>query len=188
MEADEVVERALEGSRPAWNAVVGAHHPAVVTYVQQRWPNLHARVGAEDVAQEAWIRIYRRIQDGLAGIRPKLQSLILPGLALRQARFVALEWLQTGRVKREDCAETVPESIDPQRSPYDRAADRQTLRRLNDSLEDLPAREKLAWQLFYEEERTPAQIAQIMGLGSEGAARTVVSRARARLVARLEGE
>jgi DNA-directed RNA polymerase specialized sigma24 family protein len=54
------------------------------------------------------------------------------------------------------------------------------------ALAKLPARERLAWSLYYEEERTPAEIALKMGLGSEGAARTMISRARKHLLALME--
>lgn len=183
MVGDEVVERALAGNKAAWNVVVAAHHATVVAYVQRRWPLVHARRGAEDVAQESWLRLFRRIEDGVAGRKERVPRLVLPGIAKRQARFVALEWLQR---RFEDDLESSTEPPDDHQAPDDQAAARETFRRMERALGKLPARERLAWSLYYEEEQTPAEIALKMGLGSEGAARTMISRARKHVLALME--
>ncbi len=182
MVGEEVVERALAGDKKAWNLVVAAHHAAVVAYVQRRWPLVHARRGAEDVVQESWFRLFRRIEDGVAGRKERVPRLVLPGIARRQARFVALEWLQR---RAEDQGDDL-DGPDDRQGPDDEAAAREMFRRMERALAKLPARERLAWSLYYEEERTPAEIALKMGLGSEGAARTMISRARKHLLALME--
>jgi RNA polymerase sigma-70 factor (ECF subfamily) len=183
MIGDDVVERALAGDKKAWGAVVRAHHAAVVAYVQRRWPLVHARRGAEDVVQESWLRIFRRIEDGVAGRKERVPRLVLPGIAKRQARFVALEWLQR---RVEDEQDGISEPPDDRQGPDDVVAARETFRRMERALGKLPARERLAWSLYYEEEQTPAEIALKMGLGSEGAARTMISRARRHVLALME--
>ncbi|MEZ4317854.1 MAG: sigma-70 family RNA polymerase sigma factor [Myxococcota bacterium] len=82
MSAGSAEERALRGDDAAWNALIEAHgHRVVVSLVARGARPCEAR----ECAQEAWLRLVRRQREG------RLLDLQLPGLAIRQARFIWLE-------------------------------------------------------------------------------------------------
>ena len=86
--AAEPVERdlcaaALGGSADAWNALVQKHNHRVVLALLARGVRVDR---AKDIAQEAWLRLVEQQRLG------RLERLQLPGLAIAQAAFLALEW------------------------------------------------------------------------------------------------
>ena len=83
-EADEAAlcAAALAGSTEAWSALVARHNHRVVVSLLARGLRVDK---AKDVAQEAWIRLVEQQRLG------KLDRLQLPGLAIAQATFLALE-------------------------------------------------------------------------------------------------
>jgi len=73
---------ALAGSADAWSALVTRHNHRVVVTLLARGVRVDR---AKDIAQEAWIRLVEQQRLG------KLDRLQLPGLAIAQATFLALE-------------------------------------------------------------------------------------------------
>jgi RNA polymerase sigma-70 factor (ECF subfamily) len=73
---------ALAGSTEAWSALVARHNHRVVVTLLARGVRVDR---AKDIAQEAWIRLVEQQRLG------KLDRLQLPGLAIAQAAFLALE-------------------------------------------------------------------------------------------------
>jgi RNA polymerase sigma-70 factor (ECF subfamily) len=89
---DELCARALAGDMAAWNALVQRHNHRVVVSLLGRGMGLDR---AKDVAQDAWMRLIEQQREG------RLKTLQLPGLAIVQAGFLALE-----TVRRETRHET----------------------------------------------------------------------------------
>jgi RNA polymerase sigma factor (sigma-70 family) len=73
---------ALAGSTEAWSSLVARHNHRVVVSLLARGVRVDR---AKDIAQEAWIRLVEQQRLG------KLERLQLPGLAIAQAAFLALE-------------------------------------------------------------------------------------------------
>jgi RNA polymerase sigma factor (sigma-70 family) len=84
----ELAAHALEGSSPAWDEIVRRHSHRVLLTLLARgvsWDMAH------DLVQEVWLRLVRQQRAG------RLRSLILPGLAIAQAGWLARE---EGRTRR----------------------------------------------------------------------------------------
>jgi RNA polymerase sigma-70 factor (ECF subfamily) len=73
---------ALEGDTDAWSALVQRHNQRVVVALLARGVRIDR---AKDIAQEAWMRLVEQQRLG------RLERLQLPGLAIAQATFLALE-------------------------------------------------------------------------------------------------
>jgi RNA polymerase sigma-70 factor (ECF subfamily) len=73
---------ALGGDGDAWSALVQRHNHRVVVALLARGVRVDR---AKDIAQEAWIRLVEQQRQG------RLERLQLPGLAIAQATFLALE-------------------------------------------------------------------------------------------------
>lgn len=75
-------QRALDGDSDAWNALVRAYdHRVVVALVARGARPCEAR----ECTQEAWLRLLKKQREGA------LTHLDLPGLAIRQARYLWLD-------------------------------------------------------------------------------------------------
>jgi RNA polymerase sigma factor (sigma-70 family) len=75
-------QAALAGSAEAWSALVQRHNHRVVVSLLARGVRVDR---AKDIAQEAWMRLVEQQRGG------RLDRLQLPGLAIAQASFLALE-------------------------------------------------------------------------------------------------
>ena len=85
----DAATRALEGEADAWNALVEQHnHRVVVALVAAGARPCEAR----ECTQEAWIRLLEKQRKG------ELKELSLPGLAIKQARYL---WLDRCRRQRD---------------------------------------------------------------------------------------
>jgi RNA polymerase sigma-70 factor (ECF subfamily) len=73
---------ALQGDAAAWSALVHKHNHRVVVTLLARGVRVDR---AKDIAQEAWIRLVEQQRLG------RLERLQLPGLAIAQAAFLAME-------------------------------------------------------------------------------------------------
>ena len=94
----ELAVCALEGRAEAWDELVRRHSPRVRLVLLARGVPLDA---ADDLVQEAWVRLIERQRLG------RLHVLELPGLAIAQARWLALEAART-RSRRERIAGHFP--------------------------------------------------------------------------------
>src|ERR1700678_3918852 len=80
--AFSMLPSALEAERQTWNALVARHEGAVrLSLIARGIPADRAR----DLTQAAWEKLWQRQTEG------RLPRLELPGLAIRQALFLALE-------------------------------------------------------------------------------------------------
>ncbi len=73
-------QRALMGDREAWGALARRHSPRVLTALLARGVRLAV---ARELVQDTWVRLMAQAQ------HRKLDRLELPGLAIRQALFLA---------------------------------------------------------------------------------------------------
>ena len=166
MDQDAVLaRRAAAGDAAAFTALVRAHEGAVRRFLAR----LTRGEGADDLAQEAFLRAWRRAGDyrGEGSYRGWLMR--IAWTAFLDARKSA------GR--REDREMAVLQQESP-RTP-DAAID------LGRALAGLGTRERAAALLCFGEGCSHAEAAQIMGLPL-GTLKSILARARAALVARLE--
>lgn len=96
--------RALHGETSAWNALVRAHNHRVVVALLARGVRLDL---AKDLAQDAWLRLIERQRQG------RLTHLVLPGLAIAQAWFLAREAARRARRTDAEHADAALDLADP---------------------------------------------------------------------------
>ena len=82
-------------SREIWDGLIRQHDRKVVLSLIALGID---RERARDLAQATWARLYEQHQDG------KLASLELPGLAIRQARFLAIDSFRHSELQRRALA------------------------------------------------------------------------------------
>jgi RNA polymerase sigma factor (sigma-70 family) len=167
-------------------ARVGERDPAAVrTLVARKLPRLLAlatrllgdRMEAEDVAQEAFVRVWKQAPRWRAG----------------EARFdtwlhrVALNLCYDRlRGHREELVDTVPEAPDPDPTPDAQLESRARDARVRAALAALPARQREALVLNYYQELSNLEAAALMGI-SVDALESLLARARRGLRAQLAG-
>jgi RNA polymerase sigma factor (sigma-70 family) len=123
----ELEAEALRGSREAWDLLIVRHTPRVVlSLLAMRFSAARAR----EVTADAWTRLVDQQRRG------RIDVLELPGLAIAQARFLALEERRTQRAASSaqspiEAAVSVP---DPSPSPEDRVLSAQQLERAQRAL------------------------------------------------------
>jgi RNA polymerase sigma-70 factor (ECF subfamily) len=133
---------------------------------------------AEDVAQEAFLRLWRSSQTleiGPAGIRPWLRR-VVSNLCLDRVRG-------QGRVKT---VEELPEVPEPAKQLAGLES-QDTQRRVEVAMQRLPERQRLALTLFHFEGMSQIEIGQVMGVSDE-AIESLLSRARRQLKADLRSD
>jgi RNA polymerase sigma factor (sigma-70 family) len=147
---------ALKGDPAAWNALVTRHHHRVVVSLlalgipPQR---------ADELAQDAWAKL---LQQQRAGV---LAALNLPGLCVRQARFLALDDLRQRRARREDSNDEVVQRLpDPQVSVEERLNSRAQLKDLHEQLGSCGTRAQEIFLLVYREHCTHDEAATRLGI------------------------
>jgi RNA polymerase sigma-70 factor (ECF subfamily) len=130
---------------------------------------------AEDVAQEAMLRLWRMApewRDGEAQVSTWLY---------RVASNLCIDRL---RRRRERTGEVLPETADPAPPPVDRLAQEDRAAALQSALATLPERQRLAVVLRHFEERSNPEIALALETSVE-AVESLLARARRELAARL---
>jgi len=104
VEERRLTERALLGDLAAWNALIERHNHRVVVTLLARGVRVDR---AKDIAQDAWIRLIEQQRAG------RLTSLVLPGLAIAQAWFLAGDMARRERGRLEPLDSAAPEILDP---------------------------------------------------------------------------
>lgn len=97
------------GSKPLvdWDSAVRDHNARVVASLLALSVPLHQ---ADELASQAWARLIEQERAGA------LAEIKLPGLAIKQARFLALTWLKT-RAREVGLTDDIPQvSGDPERA------------------------------------------------------------------------
>lgn len=167
----ELVRKALDGDRSAFAELVATHQNAVFALACQHAPD---RTEAEDITQEAFLRAYRDLR--------KLRKLErftawVYGIALNVARE------QTRKAKPLIPLESIPEPPAP-------AANNEAQRkeqRLFALVAALPAKYRVPLTMRYVQALAYNAIGEALGV-AEPTARSLVHRARAMLLERMERE
>ncbi len=167
-DAAELLARSARGDRRAFDEIVTRYGPVALRVAARMAPD---RQSAEDIAQEAMVRIWR-CADEFDG---------------RRARFTT--WLYRIVVnlcidlRRRPQPAPLPEDFDPV-DPSAGAAERVEVdeRRvaLRRAIEELPSGQRAALMLVYDEGLSGAEAAQVLGVSAKAVER-LLARARARL-------
>lgn len=189
MSGPYVEPRALSERDPDAELVagVGRQEPAAVrTLVARKLPRLLAlatrmlgdRMEAEDVAQEAFMRIWKqapRWREGEARFDTWLH---------RVALNLCYDRL---RAHREEPADELPDTDDPAAAPDTQLEAQSRDARVRAALAALPARQREALVLNYYQELSNIEAAALMGITVE-ALESLLARARRSLRAQLAGD
>jgi RNA polymerase sigma-70 factor (ECF subfamily) len=175
--ADEavLVTAAGNGDGSAFRLLMERHLGSIVSVARRM---LRDDAEAEDVAQEAFLRLWRSsatLEIGPAGIRPWLRR-VVSNLCLDRVRG-------QGRVKVVD---ELPEVPDPAKQLAGLES-QDTQRRVEAAMQKLPDRQRLALTLFHFEGLSQIEIGQVMGVSDE-AVESLLSRARRQLKADLKSD
>ena len=177
MEERSLCEDALRGDVAAWNALVQRHNHRVVVSLLARGVRIDR---AKDIAQDAWIRLIEQQREG------RLTHLQLPGLAVAQAGFLALEAMR--RAKRNEPVDVSAEDVvDPAADAEMQLLTEEKLARAERILSKCSASAKNVFRLAYGGEGLDhAQIAARLGLSLQRV-RQIVCEVRKQLRSAVEG-
>jgi RNA polymerase sigma-70 factor, ECF subfamily len=169
-----LLEAATAGSHAAFAEIVSRHFQPVYRLV---WRMTGGAADSEDVAQEAFVKLWRnpsQLREGAA----------LKGWLMRVASNAVIDG---SRKPRSAALEDAPEPPDPQARP-DAPLDREQAARLVDArIAALPERQRLALSLVYFEGMSNIEAAAVMEV-SVDALESLLARARRSLKESLSGE
>jgi RNA polymerase sigma-70 factor (ECF subfamily) len=139
-EDSRLASRALGGDRAAWDALIGRHDRRVLLTLLSRGVRADR---ARDLTQETWARLVAHQQAG------RLPRLDLPGLAIRQALFLAADDARRGKTALVGDDELALVR-DPSPTIEDRLASRSQLARASDELDRCPEKARKVFEMVYE--------------------------------------
>lgn len=167
-DAAELLARSARGDRRAFDEIVARYGPVALRVAVRMAPDLQS---AEDIAQEAMVRIWRRANEFDA----------------RRARFTT--WLYRIVVnlcidlRRRPRPVALPADFDPADPSAGAAEDVELDERraaLLRAIDELPSGQRAALMLVYDEGLSGAEAAQVLGVTTKAVER-LLARARARL-------
>ncbi|WP_414462872.1 sigma-70 family RNA polymerase sigma factor [Hyphomicrobium sp. DY-1] len=175
--ADEamLVAAVGRGDGDAFRLLMARHLGSIVSVARRM---LRDDAEAEDLAQEAFLRLWRSsgtLEIGPVGIRPWLRR-VVSNLCLDRVRG-------QGRVS---VVEELPEVPEPAKQLAGLES-QDTQRRVEAAMQKLPDRQRLALTLFHFEGLSQIEIGQVMGVSDE-AIESLLSRARRQLKTELKSE
>jgi RNA polymerase sigma-70 factor (ECF subfamily) len=174
---------ALTGDALAWRALVDRYNHRVVVALLARGIRIDR---AKDIAQEAWIRLVEQQRLG------KLDRLQLPGLAITQATFLALEAQRRDASARRHDPIDEPKIAcalaDPRCDAESRMMTEERVARAVEVLSRCSPSARKVFRLAYGGEGlSHAEVARRVGLSLQRV-RQILCEVRAKLRAELEGE
>jgi RNA polymerase sigma-70 factor (ECF subfamily) len=174
---------ALRGDVAAWNALIQKHNHRVVVTLLARGVRVDK---AKDIAQEAWMRLVEQQRQG------RLDRLQLPGLAISQAAFLALEHArrEAGARRHENLEEPAIAAglADPHGDAESRLLTEERVARAVDVLSRCSPSARRVFRLAYGGEGlSHTEVAQRVGLSLQRV-RQILCEVRAKLRLELEGE
>jgi RNA polymerase sigma-70 factor (ECF subfamily) len=167
--------RVAAGEAQAFRALVDRHLPTVVAIARRM---LRDDAEAEDVAQEALLRLWRNaasLELGEGGVRPWLRR-VASNLCIDRVRAQ----------KNTSLGDSLPEETEPA-GQVTRLAERELGRRVDAALKALPERQRLALTLFHYEGMSQLEVGEVMGISDE-AVESLLARARRALKGSLKDE
>ena len=160
--------RLADGDQAAFTALMQRHLSAVLATARRI---VRDDSEAEDIAQEAFLRLWhmaQTLQAGTYGMRPWLR---------RVASNLAIDWLR--KAKRLDVTDEVPEQID-EAGQLQALEASEVSKRVEQALANLPTRQRIAVSLFHFDEMSQREVAELMNL-SEDALESLLARGRRQL-------
>lgn len=164
-----------DGDQSAFRTLTELHLRTVVAIARRM---LRDDAEAEDVAQEAFLRLWRSadgLEVGPGGVRPWLRR-VVSNLAIDRIRA-------RGKI---DTVDTLPEVAEPATQLHS-IENREVKARVDAAIKQLPERQRLALTLFHFEGMSQIEVGEAMGISDE-AVESLLSRARRHLKADLKAE
>lgn len=174
-EDGNLVARLASGDASAFAAVVAAHLPALLAIGRRM---LRDDAEAEDVAQEALIRLWRnagKLEIGEAGVRPWLRR-VVSNLCIDRVRAS----------RNLTVVDEVPEQPEPA-AQIRSLGEKQLSARVDAALKQLPERQRMALVLFHYEGMSQIEVGRALDVSDE-AVESLLSRARRTLKGLLRSE
>lgn len=159
-----------------WKALIARHDHVVVLALLSKGLRIHE---ARELAHDAWSRLFEQWTAG------KLERMELPGLAIRQALFLASDYRRQQR-RPNVTWDAAPEVVDPHAQPDARLESRQMLLRTEVAAAGLSPRAQRVFTTVMNNPGTPqAELADRLGLSLQRL-RQSLCEVRARLKAAVE--
>jgi RNA polymerase sigma-70 factor, ECF subfamily len=194
-----LVDRLRRGDRDAFAELVRAHHASMVRVAESFVPN---RAVAEDVVQDTWVGVIRGLArfEGRSSLRTWIFSILVNQARTRGVREARTEPVAALTDETPAGEPSVPPGrftgppgrgawstalTQWQDDPEIRLASRETLRVVEETLQQMPPQRRLVMVLRDIEGLTSVEVCDLLGL-SEGNQRVLLHRARTQVRARLE--
>jgi RNA polymerase sigma-70 factor (ECF subfamily) len=174
---DALILLYAKGDREAARVLTDRLAPRVLSYA---WRMLGDRAEAEDVAQEAMLRLWRIAPEWRAGEAQATTWLY------RVATNLATDRLRQRKRRRAEALEVGQEPADPQPGALSGLIEADRLAALHAALDTLPDRQRQAVVLRHIEGLTNPEIAAILEIGVE-AVESLTARGKRALAAALAG-